>query len=124
MSMLTLGERRALEAVHAGSVVRVYRSGGNILRGKGVSSAALWRLDAAKMIEDGPNAWANLSEPVVNDLQRPASSRCLGQGEDMLRLLPEIWDDVADAVRDALSSGDGRVSTGILRISLPEGGLA
>lgn len=60
MSMLTLGERRALEAVHAGSVVRVYRSGGNILRGKGVSSAALWRLDAAKMIEDGPNAWGEL----------------------------------------------------------------
>lgn len=54
MTILTLGERRALRAVEAGDVVRVYRRNGNVFRPAGFARA-LWRLDKAGYIQDGPD---------------------------------------------------------------------
>ena len=52
---MTEAELRALRAVAAGKVTRVYHAKGNILRGpKGVSAGTLWRLDRKKLICDGP----------------------------------------------------------------------
>jgi hypothetical protein len=50
---MTEAEMRALRAVAAGKVFRVYDAKGNILRGpKGVSAATLWRLDRKHLICD------------------------------------------------------------------------
>lgn len=54
---LTEAQIRALRAVEAGQVVRIYRANGNILRGPaGVGAATLWRLHNMKLIEDGSGA--------------------------------------------------------------------
>lgn len=51
---LSHGEVRALAAVAAGKVERVYRPKGHVLRGERVSSHILWHLDRRGFIADGP----------------------------------------------------------------------
>jgi hypothetical protein len=55
MSALTLGEFRALRAVRAGRVIRLYRGNGNVFRAEGVSKRALWQADKNGFIKDGPD---------------------------------------------------------------------
>lgn len=55
---LTTAEFRALQAVDAGKVLRIYRTTGNILRGpQGMSANTLWRLDQKGLIHDGDRSW-------------------------------------------------------------------
>lgn len=54
MEGLTKGERRALEAVAAGKVERLYRNDGNVFKPpQGVSVRSLWFLDRKGLIRDG-----------------------------------------------------------------------
>lgn len=58
MKPLTAAQRRALEAVQAGLVVRRYHAKGNVLTGpsepgRRISSHTLWSLDKLGLIEDG-----------------------------------------------------------------------
>lgn len=54
MIMVTAAEKRALEAVAAGRVSRIYRGDGNVLKGPpAVASATLWRLDRKGWLQDG-----------------------------------------------------------------------
>lgn len=48
--------RRTLQAVADGRVTRIYRVDGNVLKGDGMSSAALRELDERGLIEDGAGA--------------------------------------------------------------------
>ncbi len=76
---LTDAEIRSLLAVEGGEVVRVYRAGGNILRGpKGVSAAVLWRLDAKGLIADGNSVWGAL-ERTCRQIVTPAGKTALTQ---------------------------------------------
>jgi hypothetical protein len=52
--MASKAELRGLEAVERGDVFRTYYAHGNTLKGRGVSSTILWRLDRARLIGDAP----------------------------------------------------------------------
>ena len=73
---MTAAEKRALAAVDAGEVVRVYKSDRNILRGpRGVGAATLWRLEGNKLISDGGPCWGHLERTcrqVLTDAGRKA----------------------------------------------------
>lgn len=51
---ITNAQLRGLEAVGAGKVRRIYRRNGNVIRGDGISSSLLRRLEHYDWIEDGP----------------------------------------------------------------------
>ena len=54
MKNLTPSERRALEAVARGEVLRIYRKDGNTFRAPpGLGAATLWRLASRWLIADG-----------------------------------------------------------------------
>lgn len=68
---LTPAARRALTAVEAGAVVRVYRSNGNILRGpKGTGANMLWWLDHRGLIADGRDATGGLEKTCTQVLTK------------------------------------------------------
>ena len=76
---LTPAARRALEAVEAGKVVRVYRRDRNILRGpKGTGANILWWLDCRKLLKDGPDT-AGCLEAVCTQILTQAGRDALGQ---------------------------------------------
>jgi hypothetical protein len=53
---LTKAEWRALEAVDAGRVWRMYRPEGSVLKAQGISSATLWRLAERGYFKDAYNS--------------------------------------------------------------------
>ena len=77
MAMLTLGERRALRAVEAGRVVRIYRANGNVFHAPGISANALWRLERAGYLKDGPATGA-LERRCVQELTAFGRSVAIG----------------------------------------------
>jgi hypothetical protein len=79
--MFTLGERRALRAVQAGAVFRLYRSAGNVFRAPGISTRALWRLDSAGYIKDGPECTGILERRCKQVLTPAALSALIAEAQ-------------------------------------------
>lgn len=74
---LTDADIRALIHVSCGSVVRIYRRNGNVLRGpKGVGAATLWSLDKRGLMTDGRDA-AGALEKQCKQVLTPAGRRAL-----------------------------------------------
>lgn len=78
-SKLTKAQHRALEAVAAGTVVRIYRGEGNVLKGPpGISSRTLWQLaENGWMRDTGKSARA---PQVLTDAGRLALSKAHPNG--------------------------------------------
>lgn len=73
--MLVASDIKALKAVAAGGVTRVYKADRNVLKAKGVSSRVLWRLDGLGLLTDGGPVWGCLERTcrqVLTDAGRAA----------------------------------------------------
>jgi len=72
-SDLTSSDRKALDAVERGEVMRLYRGDGNVLKGpKGIASQTLWRLDRAGYINDGERIIGGCINQVVTSAGQAA----------------------------------------------------